>query len=139
MALRLDYAGHKPYQAHGGDAGLDLFSREEHLLLDNQVTKVGTGTRLAIPKGFFGMLVARSSFGSKGITLANGIGIIDSGYRGEIIAAIRNQSGGPFRISEGERIAQIIVVPFAQVALHEVQVFDMTERGEGGFGSSGKA
>lgn len=138
MAIKLNYTGHRPHQAHAGDAGLDLFSSEEHLLLDNQVTKIGTGTRLAIPQGFFGMLVARSGFGSKGITLANGVGIIDSGYRGEIIAAIRNQSGGPFRISEGERIAQLIVVPFAQVTLNHAQMFDVTERGEGGFGSSGK-
>ena len=88
-------------------AGLDLFASSETPLPSHQVVMVGTGTRLAIPNGFFGLL------------------------------AIRN-GGNHATIAEGERIAQLIIVPFTQVALHEVRAFDVTERGEGGFGSTGR-
>ena len=138
MALRLDYAGRKPHQATPESAGLDLFASSETPLPSHQVVMVGTGTRLAIPNGFFGLLAIRSSLGAKGISLANGVGIIDADYRGEVKVAIRN-GGNHTVIAEGERIAQLIIVPFAQVALHEVRAFDVTERGEGGFGSTGRA
>lgn len=137
MALRLDYAGRKPHQATPESAGLDLFASSETPLPSHQVVMVGTGTRLAIPNGFFGLLAIRSSLGAKGISLANGVGIIDADYRGEVKVAIRN-GGNHATIAEGERIAQLIIVPFAQVALHEVRAFDVTERGEGGFGSTGR-
>lgn len=138
MALRLDYAGRKPHQATPESAGLDLFASSETPLPSHQVVMIGTGTRLAIPNGFFGLLAIRSSLGAKGISLANGVGIIDADYRGEVKVAIRN-GGNHSTIAEGERIAQLIIVPFAQVALHEVRAFDVTERGEGGFGSTGRA
>lgn len=138
MALRLDYAGHKPHQGTSGAAGLDLYAAEDSGIADGTIELVGTGTRLAIPNGFFGLLAIRSSLGSRGISLANGIGVIDSDYRGEVKVAVHNQSGEDILLSRGERVAQIIVVPFAQVSLHEVIAFGVTERGDGGFGSTGR-
>lgn len=138
MALRLDYAGHKPHQATAESAGLDLYASTDVELPSLQIRMVGTGTRVAIPQGFFGLLAIRSSLGAKGISLANGVGIIDADYRGEVKLAIRND-GNHAVLPECERVAQLIVVPFAQVSLHRVIAFGVTERGEGGFGSTGRA
>lgn len=138
MALRLDYQGHRPHQGTGGAAGLDLYAAEDSRIADGTIELVGTGTRLAIPSGFFGMLAIRSSLGARGVALANGVGIIDSDYRGEVKVAVHNLSGEDILLSRGERVAQIIIVPFAQVSLHEVIAFGVTERGDGGFGSTGR-
>jgi dUTP pyrophosphatase len=138
MALRLDYTGRKPSVANNGDAGLDLCADHDQTLPANGVAMVSTGTRLAIPDGYFGLLVGRSGLGVKyGVRLANSVGIIDSGYRGEIIVGLENNGPEDYSVSEGERIAQIVIVPFAQASLHLVRSFDTTERGDGGFGSSG--
>lgn len=139
MALRLDFIGQKPLLAHEGDAGLDLYASATTTFEPGTSRKVGTGTRVAIPNGYFGMLLGRSSMGvNRGLRLANSVGIIDSGYRGELIVAMHNDDPRQQVIEEGERVAQLVIVPFAQVILNRVQAFDVTERGEGGFGSSGR-
>lgn len=138
MALRLDYAGRAPLQASEGAAGLDLYADADTIIPGSSIVLVGTGTKVSIPSGFFGLLAIRSSLGAKGISLANGIGIIDSDYRGEVKVAIHNLMPDSVTLPEGIRIAQLVVVPFATVSLHEVCAFDVTERGEGGFGSTGR-
>lgn len=97
------------------------------------------GFAAAVPAGHVALLLPRSSAGAKyGVELNNTCGVIDSDYRGEWKAAIRTKNGNPFSWVEGERVLQFLVVPVASVELEQVQSLDDTERGSGGFGSSGK-
>ena len=137
MALRLDYQGHRPHQGTGGAAGLDLYAAEDSRIADGTIELVGTGTRLAIPSGFFGMLAIRSSLGARGVALANGVGIIDSDYRGEIKAPIIPLDGCHNLIQAGQKIAQLIILPIALPAVEVVSVLPESARGLGGFGSTG--
>ena len=129
--------------ANEDDAGLDMYA-----CIDKQATiprgfseKISAGIRVAIPKGFLGLLVPRSSTGSAGIHLANVIGIIDSGYRGNVIMNIKNNANNTEHrvIDPMSRIAQLVVVPhFDYTEINFVQDLSDTDRGEGGFGSTGK-
>jgi deoxyuridine 5'-triphosphate nucleotidohydrolase len=127
-----------------GDAGLDLTAQEFACLAPfgdkdgNYKKLISTGIAVKIPEGHFGMLVPRSSMGKRGIALANTVGIIDSGYTGEIKLFIQNMTPDAQFIEFNERIAQLIVVPYAHIALSLVQELPTTERGEDGFGSSGR-
>ena len=140
MALRLDYAGRKPHQATPESAGLDLFASSETPLPSHQVVMVGTGTRLAIPNGFFGLLAIRSSLGAKGISLANGVGIIDADYRGEVKVLLWNATNDAYRVRVGDKIAQLIFVPSNSLVPSRISTEELkkTQRGEGGFGSTGR-
>ena len=92
---------------------------------------------MAIPKGYVGLIYARSSLGTKkGLAPANKVGVIDADYRGEIKVVLYNQSSSEQIISPNERIAQIVITPFMQVNFTEVEELDETERGQGGFGST---
>ena len=136
MAQRLDYAGHKPHQGTSGAAGLDLYATEDSGIADGTIELVGTGTRLAIPNGFFGLLAIRSSLGSRGISLANGIGVIDSDYRGEIKVPIIPLDGCHNLIQAGQKIAQLIIMPIALPTVEVVAELPESVRGLGGFGST---
>lgn len=93
---------------------------------------------MEIPEGYFGAIFARSGLATKrGLRPANCVGVVDSDYRGEIIIALHNDSDFPQEVSEGERIAQIVIIPYLPVDFTEVDNLSSTARGEGGFGSTG--
>lgn len=128
-----------PVYAKPGDAGLDLCvsSGCPVIIVPNEVFPVNTGVAVEIPDGHVGLLLPRSSLAKKNLMLANTVGVIDSGYRGEIIAKIRSFSSDNEVLVPHERFSQLIVVPFKQVEVEVVEELSETERGAGGFGSTG--
>ena len=126
-----------PTRAHPTDAGLDLHAAETTNIAPRVVTLVPTGIAVAIPTGHVGLLVARSSLAVKqSMTLANGVGVIDSDYRGEIKVPIVPLDGCRNLIHAGTRIAQLIVLPIALPRLDVVAQLPSTDRGHGAFGST---
>ena len=129
-----------PTLGSGEAAGYELYAclKKEISILPHETIKVGTGIAVEIPKGYFGGLFARSGLAlKKGLRPGNCVGVIDSDYRGEIIAAIHNDSDEPQIIQPNERIAQLIILPYERVELEVVDDLDDTKRGDGGFGSTG--
>jgi dUTP pyrophosphatase len=121
-------------------AGMDLqaFLANSVTLNPLQRTLIPTGLFIEIPKGFEGQIRARSGLAiNHGIGLINGIGTIDSDYRGELKIALVNISNESFTINNGERVAQLVINKYERVNLVEVEIIDETERGTGGFGSTG--
>ena len=118
-------------------AGLDLYADNEHTVLPNCVSVVPTGIAMAIPDGFVGLVWPRSGLACKhGVqTLA---GVIDSDYRGEIKVALTTCTKTTVRINKGDRVAQLLIMPVSMLQCIEVNSLDDTERGDGGFGSTGK-
>ena len=102
----------------------------------------GTGLAMEIPKGFVGLIFPRSSIRKTDLSLSNSVGVIDSGYRGEIQATFNQRSlssqSGSFLYGVGDRIMQIMIIPHPEIEFEEVEELNNTERGEGGFGSTGK-
>ena len=136
--MKLPYIGTAPTRAHKDDAGLDLWAAEGHeFFWTRELKMVDTGTAVDIPQGHVGLLVARSSFCKKGLMLANGVGIIDAGYHGTIRVPLVSFETDA-EIKAGERIAQLVIVPIAQVDPVEAEEFEESERGNGGFGSTGR-
>ena len=121
-----------------GATGLDLSVSAPVTFFPHVVTKVYTGIAMMIPKGYHGELHIRSSWGQRGIRLANCTGIIDSDYRGEITLLVINDTNDVYYALEGYRIAQFILVKDPAFNIEEVNVLDKTERGVGGFGSTDK-
>ena len=121
------------------DAGaIDLYMPEAGSV-DGTEVKIPLGFAAAIPKGYVGLLLPRSGVGAKhGLELNNTCGVIDADYRGEWVAVMRTKDGSVFTWNAGERILQCVVVPVLSVNLQLVKELEGTERGEGGFGSSGK-
>ena len=127
-----------PTRAHPTDAGLDLAASETTHIAPGVVTLVPTGIAVAIPDGYFGLLTARSSLAAKkAMTLANGVGIIDSDYRGEIKIPIIPLDGCHNLIQAGQKIAQLIILPIATPTIEVVSELPESARGQGGFGSTG--
>lgn len=120
-------------------AGADLYSCEGELTFEPGETKlVHTGLAMEIPVGYVGLIYARSGIATKrGLAPANKVGVIDSDYRGEIMVALHNHSNESQTIAESERIAQIVITPFLTVNYVESETLDETDRGVGGFGSTG--
>lgn len=137
---KLDESVEDALYAHEGDAGLDLRSSIDCVLQPFQRMTIPTGLAFAIPEGYAGLVIPRSGLASKhGISIVNAPGLVDSGYRGEIkVILINLDPNEPFEISKGDRIAQIMFVPYAMGKLDKRESLDETERGESGFGSSGK-
>ena len=128
-----------PTRAHPTDAGLDLAASETTHIAPGVVTLVPTGIAVAIPEGHVGILAARSSLAvKKSMTLANGVSIIDSDYRGEIKVPIIPLDGCHNLIQAGQKIAQLIILPIALPAVEVVSVLPESARGLGGFGSTGR-
>lgn len=135
--LRLSEDAQLPQRQHPGDAGLDLFTTEEVLLAPLQRKLVHTGVACAIPQGHVGLVCPRSGLAAKmGVTVLNGPGIVDCGYRGEIGVVLINLSNENATLEKGSRIAQLVVVPFAEISPNWAQSLDDTSRGAGGFGST---
>ena len=131
-----------PNRATSGSAGLDLCAAiDEPITLEGGATAViPTGIAIALPSAEYGAFVfPRSGIAVKhGIGLLNSVGVIDSDYRGEIMVGVINQIGTPYTIQPGERIAQMVIMPVSMMPVEEVSNLDETERGAGGFGSTGK-
>jgi dUTP pyrophosphatase len=127
-----------PRYAHEGDAGLDLRITETVTLEPMQKCVVGCGLAVEIPSGCVGLVFPRSGLAAKqGITLSNSVGVIDSGYRGEVCAALINQSYETVTLEAGTRVCQLVVMPYVPCDLVPVDELSDTERGAGGFGSTG--
>ena len=127
-----------PARAHGTDAGLDLYVPEGQgcLVREGAVHTIDLGVRVAIPDGYYGQLTLRSSAGKKGLVIPHGIGVIDSGYRGNLkllVAAL----AGPVLVGAGERICQLSILRLPSVEVEAGIVDTDTDRGQGGFGSTG--
>lgn len=122
-------------------AGYDLYAclEEDVLIPPGQTVKIGTGLAVAVPEGFFGAVFARSGLASKeGLRPANCVGVCDSDYRGEYIIALHNDSGMERTVRHGDRIAQLVILPFLPAEFEECDSLPETARGAGGFGSTGK-
>ena len=131
-----------PYYASAGAAAMDLHACVEGPVIipaGGRVT-IPTGIAIALPSAAYVALVfARSGLGIKhGVALSNGVGVIDSDYRGEIAVGLHNSAGTPYTVQPGDRIAQLAVVPVVQAELEQAAELDETGRGVGGFGSTGK-
>ena len=138
---RLDPSVVLPEYAYAGDAGLDLRSNEELTLKPLERRLISTGLAIAIPEGYAGFVQPRSGLAFReGLSMANTPGLIDSHYRGELkVCAVNLDSSKPIKIERGERIAQLVIQKVPVVRLVEVSELDETDRGQGGFGSSGTA
>lgn len=138
--VKLDKELPTPKYAKYGDAGMDVYSREEGILNPGEQRIFGSGLKVAVPYGFEMQVRPRSGLAAKhGISLLNTPGTVDHGYRGELGIILVNHGKEPFEIKRGERIAQIIFNKIEIVSLEEVEELSDTERGEGGFGSTGKS
>ena len=130
-----------PYYATAGAAALDLHAciDGEVVLAPHERVFVPTGIAVAIPEGYVGIMAVRSSMGAKhGINLANGIGVIDSDYRGQLHVTLHNTTEQPYTVRSGDRVAQLMVMPVARPTIQVVDTLPETERGTGGFGSTGR-
>ena len=136
---RLDPTVELPTYAYEGDAGLDLRSNEDVTLAPFERRLVGTGLAIAIPEGYAGFVQPRSGLALReGLSMANTPGLIDAHYRGELkVCAINLEPSRSIHIERGERIAQLVIKRVPVVSLQEVDELDETDRGAGGFGSSG--
>lgn len=127
-----------PFYAHKGDAGLDLFSVDKLIIKPMERKLVPTGIKIQLPENTEAQVRPRSGLALKyGMTLLNTPGTIDEGYRGEIKVLMINLGQEPFLVEEGMKIAQMVIKPVEQVVVEETDKLSTTERGQGGFGSTG--
>ena len=130
-----------PKYAHKGDAGLDLVATSKNFDKEGNVV-YGTGIALQIPKGYVGLLFPRSSNAKYDLLLTNCVGVIDSTYRGEVTFKFKpikkRLLRKPKTYNAGDRVGQLIIMPYPKVTLREVKELSITKRGEGGYGSTGK-
>ncbi|MBQ9340065.1 MAG: dUTP diphosphatase [Paludibacteraceae bacterium] len=127
-----------PSYAHDTDAGLDLVATSVEYKAGRELYVVGFGIAVEIPKGYVGMLFPRSSISRTSLFLANSVGVIDSGYRGEIRAHFRHNGTDGSLYHVGDRAAQLIIMPYPSIEVVEADELTQTDRADGGFGSSGR-
>lgn len=139
--IKIDDNAAPPERATSGSAGYDLCAciGEPVTINPRERTLITTGIAMAIPEGHVGLIFGRSGLGVKhGITLPNGVGVIDSDYRGQIHVALVNHSDMPYTINSGDRIAQLCIMPVVLAEFTLAKALDDTERSTNGFGSTGK-
>jgi len=136
VECRVDNAVYLPKRANPTDAGADLRSTEKCEIYPGETKVVDTGVAIKIPQGYGGFVFNRSGQGKNGIIVLNGVGVIDSDYRGNIKVALKNISENRYGIDIGDRIAQLVILPV--ILCDFVDSWNDTERGTGGFGSTGK-
>jgi dUTP pyrophosphatase len=137
--MEVKVKGNIPVYGKPGDAGADLVSERDVVLGSGQTILVPTGTFIEIPEGYVGLVHPRSGLAANhGITVLNAPGTIDSGFRGEIQVILHNSGGHAVPISKGMRIAQLVIQEFVTAKFVQVDELSDTERGDGGFGSTGK-
>ena len=140
--VKLNPAATEPTYGTEFSAGADLYACEgkDTVIAPGETCLIHTGISLEIPEGYAGLIYARSGIATKrGLAPANKVGVIDSDYRGEIMVSLHNHSAVPQTVSDGERIAQLVVTPYLKVVFEESQTLSETVRGDGGFGSTGKS
>lgn len=130
-----------PTRGSEKSAGYDLYAciEKDAVIPPHSTVKIGTGLAFSLPDGYFGAIFARSGLAAKeGLRPANCVGVADSDYRGEYIVALHNDTDCEKTVKSGERIAQLVIMPFQSAEFTEVGALSETERGNGGFGSTGK-
>lgn len=136
MKIKLDIGAKKPTRAHPTDAGLDLYAREEQTIPARGSVKFDTGVHVELPLGTVGMLKSKSGLNVKhGITSE---GVIDVGYTGSIVVKLYNHSDEDYTVHAGDKISQLVVMPIRLPTISVVVDLDETDRGDNGFGSSGR-
>lgn len=139
--MKLDSRATEPTKGSEGSAGFDLYALIDEGAVDipeYEGRKIRTGIAMAIPEGYFGAICARSGLATKrGLRPSNCLGVVDRDFRGEIIVALFNDSDKCQTIHDGDRIAQLVLIPYLNAELEETQTLNDTERGAGGFGSTG--
>lgn len=133
---RLHELAKLPTYAYDSDAGADLVAAWLKPDFHRGYTIYGTGLAFEIPKGYVGLIYMRSSVSEKNQVLANAVGVIDAGYRGEVTVRMKPTASGAGRYEVGDRIAQLIIQPVEQHSFEEVSELEQTDRGTGGYGSS---
>lgn len=137
---KLDENAKMPVYSSESAAGMDLYAREDRpvTVRPDQTVMLHTGLAAEIPEGYVGLVFARSGLAvKKGLAPANKVGVVDSDYRGELMIALHNHSAADRVIEDGERVAQMVILPVPPVTLEEADELSDTERGGGGFGSTG--
>ena len=120
-------------------AGFDLYAHEDAVIEPHTNVKIGTGVAITPPEGTFGAIFARSGLATKqGLRPANCVGVCDYDYTGEYIIALHNDSNEPRTVVKGDRIGQVAFIPYIDAFITEVEELEITERGDGGFGSTGE-
>ena len=136
---RLDPDLPLPAYARPGDAGLDLHAAEPVVLEPGGRALVGTGIAVAIPAGYAGLVLPRSGLAARrGVTVLNAPGLVDAGYRGEVKVLLVNHDRASVALARGERVAQLVIQKVERADLVEVEALPESQRGAGGFGSTGK-
>jgi dUTP pyrophosphatase len=136
--MQIKVVGNIPQYGRAGDAGADLIANEDIRIPAYGRALVATGTSVAIPDGYVGLIHPRSGLAAKeGVTVLNTPGTIDSGYRGEIKVILYNSTDRGYWVKTGDRIAQLVIQEFVTAQFEEVEKLDTTERGGMGFGSTG--
>lgn len=136
MEIMLDNGAYMPSRGHSTDAGLDLRTPKAVTVPAYGSVMVDTGVHVALPQGCAGLLVSKS-----GLNVNHDItstGLIDEGYTGSIVVKLYNHGGGDYQITAGDKITQLVVIPVIRESLEQVSVFNATERGDNGFGSTGR-
>lgn len=136
IKIKLDNGAKMPTRAHLTDAGLDLYARETQIVRAKESAIFDTGVHIELPIGTVGMLKSKSGLNVKhGITSE---GVIDVGYTGSIVAKLYNNSGYDYKVNAGDKITQLVILPILTPELQLVSDLEDTERGNGGFGNTGK-
>lgn len=135
MKIKLNKDAFMPERAHATDAGLDLRSRDSVWIFPDEHHMFDTGVHVQIPDGYFGLVASKSGLMGKGLTSR---GIIDNSYTGSIKVVLFNHGNAAYEVRKGDKISQLIIVPCAFPELELVDELEETERGDGGFGSSGR-
>ena len=136
MKIKLDKGARIPTRAHSTDAGLDLYARETQIIPAKESAVFDTGVHVELPEGTAGFLKSKSGLNTKhGITSE---GVIDVGYTGSIVAKLYNHSGKDYKVNAGDKITQLVIVPILTPELELVEALEETQRGNNGFGSTGK-
>lgn len=136
VEVALDDGARLPTRGHAADGGLDLYSRQDAVINPGESCRFDTGVHMAIPEGFVGFIKSKS-----GLNVNYGIqseGVIDSGYTGSIVVKLFNHGDIPVEIKKGQKISQLVLLPIITPILCVVKDLEKTERGNGGFGSTGK-
>lgn len=136
MKIILDAGARMPERAHPQDAGLDLYSREEVIILPWESAVFDTGVHVELPPGTFGQLLSKSGLNVNYNIVSCG-GTIDEGYTGSIKVKLYNLGQKPYMIRKGQKICQLVIIPCVKPELEVVNSLDKTERGDNGFGSTG--
>lgn len=136
LVQKLDPSAKLPSYSYEGDAGMDLFSLEQVQIPAGEKVAIRTGLKLAIPKGYAGFVWDKSGLAAKH-HLKTMAGVVDSNYRGELLVVLTNLGKEVYKVEKGSKVAQLVINPVENAEIEEAEIDDETERGEGGFGSTG--